>query len=156
MEILSAKTKRTEICPKIYCGILFMASLVLSYCATAQQTDSAALRLQKISKGIDFYGWGHEPDWTLDLDLESGAQFTSKNGISFSADSLESTITTEDKVSRYRRMTEKGEMIITIYGYGCTDSKSGRIYSHKVRVGIKKTDDTKYSIFEGCGYYLNQ
>lgn len=156
MKITSIEPNRTGMFDKCFRSIVLIAGLTISFCSMAQPKDSAEMRLQKIAKGIDFYGWGHEPEWRLDLDIESGAQFTAADNISFSADSLESSVTTEDKVSRYRRMTENGEMIITIYGYGCTDSKSGIKYSHKVRVGIKKTDDSAYTIFEGCGNYLNQ
>lgn len=135
--------------------LYLLGALLITSAVSAQKKDSADLFSKKIQKGIAFYGWGHEPEWTVDLDMESGARFNSDNGLSFSIDSMEKSQTTEEDVTRYKKITEKGEMIVTLYGYGCTDSKTGEKYSHKVRVGIKMAGDAQYSIFEGCGNYLS-
>ncbi|MDT3695393.1 MAG: META domain-containing protein [Ignavibacterium sp.] len=107
---------------------------------------------KKFVDGIDFFGRGNEPNWTLELDLEKNFVFSMMDGWTVSAPSVEG-IKNQD-LTLYRSKSESGELIITLIRENCQDNMSGEIFPYKVRVEAKKSADEKFQAFDGCGKFL--
>ncbi|GIK21357.1 MAG: META domain-containing protein [Ignavibacteriota bacterium] len=107
---------------------------------------------KKFVDGVDFFGRGNEPNWTIELDLEKNFVFSMMDGWTVTAPSVEG-IKNQD-LTLYRSKSESGELIITVIRENCQDNMSGEIFPYKVRVEAKKSADEKFQTFEGCGKFL--
>lgn len=110
--------------------------------------DLIRLMQQKRKAGIDFYAFGNEPSWTLDM----GKSFHFiAPGIDISFPTVEGVKTMDADVTRYRSLTESSEIIIQLSHNPCSGSGEGLPF--KVHVDYKKLTDKDYISLDGCGRY---
>lgn len=123
---------------------------------TKTNTTSASeqLLIKKWQDGIDFYAFGNEPSWALEMDFEKLIHFKNMNGVDFNAPAVEPVKAMDANVSRYRSTTETGEIIVQLNKSKCIDNMSGKSFNYSVSVDYKKTNDTDYQNFKGCGNYI--
>ncbi len=107
---------------------------------------------KKFLEGVDFFGKGNEPNWTLELDLEKNFVFSMMEGFNISTPAVEGI--KDHDLTLYRAKSESGELIITVIRENCQDNMSGENFPYKVRVEAKKSADDKFQTFEGCGKFL--
>jgi uncharacterized membrane protein len=107
---------------------------------------------QKINAGIEFYGIGQEPGWSLNLDMENMFSFKSYDGVEMNTPPVAGVH--EGGVTLYRMQVEMGEMIITLVEMECTDVMSGQKFPYQVRVSIKRGVDSVFREYQGCGKML--
>jgi uncharacterized membrane protein len=117
--------------------------------------ETLMLMRKKLEQGVDFYAFGHEPSWSLDIDFEKGMWFTSLTDLP----EMNTPPGREDKaqdadVTRYFAQTEEGTLIVTVLRGECTDAMSGEQFPFKARVDVKRSSDNDYTSFEGCGRYV--
>jgi uncharacterized membrane protein len=117
--------------------------------------ETLMLMRKKLDQGVDFYAFGHEPSWSLDIDFEKGMWFTSLTDLP----EMNTPPGREDKaqdadVTRYFAQTEEGTLIVTVLRGECTDAMSGEQFPFKARVDVKRSSDNDYTSFEGCGRYV--
>ncbi len=109
---------------------------------------------KKFQKGIDFYAFGNEPFWSLDMDFEKGYRFKNLDGLEFNAPPVEPVKAMDADVSRYRSITESGEIIIQLNQTECTDTMSGQKFDYSVTIDFKTSKGTDYKTYKGCGNYV--
>ena len=108
----------------------------------------------KAQKGIDFYAFGNEPFWSLDIDFEKDITFKQPQGEAFTAKTGKAEKAMDAPVERYRSVTDKGEIIVEIHKKPCSDNMAGDKYDYSVTIELKLTGDTGYRSFHGCGVYI--
>lgn len=118
--------------------------------------ETLMLMRKKLDQGIDFYAFGNEPSWSLDIDFEKGMWFTTSLT---DLPEMNTPPGREDKaqdadVTRYFAQTEAGTLIVTVLRGECTDAMSGEQFLFKARVDVKRSLDNDYTSFEGCGRYV--
>ncbi len=133
--------------------LYFLLPIVKS---TENNNQNSYLRIlqKKHQEGIDFYAFGNEPFWSLDMDFEKGFRFKNLDGLDFSAPAVEPVKAMDADVSRYRAVTESGEIIIQLNHKECTDSMSGEKFDYNVTVDFKTSKETDYKTYKGCGTYV--
>lgn len=112
------------------------------------------LLFKKYQLGINFYAVGNEPFWSLDMDFEKGFHFKNLDGLEFTSPPVEPVKAMDADVSRYRAVTESGEIIIRLNHTECTDNMSGQKFDYKVAVDFKTSKETDYKTYKGCGNYV--
>jgi uncharacterized membrane protein len=123
----------------------------ISASSLANEPTSDLLQ-QKINAGIEFYGIGQEPGWSLNMDMENMFSFKSYDGVEMNTPPVAGV--KEGGVTLYRMQVELGEMIITLVEMECTDVMSGQKFPFQVRVSIKRGVDSVFTEYEGCGKML--
>ncbi len=108
---------------------------------------------KKFVDGVDFFGRGNEPFWTLDIDLEKNFVFSMMEGWNISTPAVEGM--KDHDITLYRAKSESGELIITVIRETCQDNMSGEYFPYRVRVEAKKSAEDKFQTFEGCGKFLS-
>ena len=109
---------------------------------------------KKSQEGIDFYAFGNEPFWSLDMDFEKTIRFKNLDGLDYNAPAVEPVKAQDANVKRYRSVTESGEIIVQINQTECTDSMSGQLFDYSVSIDIKLSKETEYTSYKGCGNYV--
>ncbi|GAA3932678.1 hypothetical protein GCM10022406_16820 [Hymenobacter algoricola] len=106
-------------------------------------------------QGIAFVATGTEPFWTLEIGPERGMRFKSLGGVDSLNTPLPPPSQAQDApVTRYRAVTEAGELVVTITQRACTNDMSGETVPYTVAVQAKTTLMPKPREFTGCGRYL--
>ncbi len=108
----------------------------------------------KFQAGIDFFAFGNEPSWSLDMDFEKSIHFKDLDGIDFSAPAVKPDQAMDANIKRYRSVTESGEIIVQINKIPCSDSMSGKKFDYQVNIDYKKSNEKDYRTFKGCGNYI--
>lgn len=106
-------------------------------------------------QGVDFVGTGTEPFWALEIGPQRGMRFKSIGSV----DSLHTPVPPPSQaqdapVTRYRAVTEAGELVVTIAQRACTNAMSGEVMPYTVTVRAKTTTMREPREFTGCGIYL--
>ncbi len=109
---------------------------------------------KKNVKGIDFFAFGNEPSWSLDMDFEKMIHFKDLDGIDFTAPAVEGIKAMDANDVRYRSVTDSGEIIVEIHQTPCSDSMAGDKFDYSVTIDYKRTGDSDYKTFKGCGTYV--
>jgi len=112
----------------------------------------ARLMQQKRKAGIDFYAFGNEQSWTLDMDMNKSIHFKA-SGIDVSFPAVDGEKAMDADLTRYRSLTESVEIIIQLNHVACTGSTFSEGLPFKVHVDYKRFTDTDYTSFDGCGRY---
>lgn len=112
------------------------------------------MMLEKWEKGIDFYAFGNEPSWSLDMDMEKDFNFKTLNGVEIIVPAVEGVKAMDADVIRFRSVTESAELIIQLAHIECSDNMSGEKFHFKVTVDYKTSNETDYLTDEGCGNYV--
>ncbi len=110
--------------------------------------------IKKQQKGFDFYAVGNEPFWSLDMDFEKVIHFKNLDGIDFNAPAVEPDMAMDTNVTRYRSVTESGEIIVQLNKTKCTDSMSGQKFDYSVTIDFKTSKGLDYTTYKGCGNYI--
>ncbi|NOQ92367.1 MAG: META domain-containing protein, partial [Flavobacteriaceae bacterium] len=110
--------------------------------------------IKKQQKGIDFYAVGNEPFWSLDMDFEKVIYFKNLDGIEFNVPAVKPDMAMDTYVTRYRSVTESGEIIIQLNQTECTDSMSGQKFDYSVSIDLKTGEETDFTTYKGCGNYI--
>lgn len=124
---------------------------------TVENNKSSGLQqnlLKKWEQGIDFYAFGNEPFWSLDMDFEKVIQFKNLDGLEFNAPAVDPIKAMDADVSRYRSITESGEIIVQLNHTKCIDNMSGEKFNYTVKIDYKTSTDLDYSTYNGCGSYV--
>ncbi len=110
---------------------------------------------EKRARGVGFYAIGNEPFWSLEIDFDKGMRFTSLTDLSeMNTPPGEASRAQDADVTRYFAQTEAGTLIATALRGECVDSMSGEHFPYRVRVDVKRSTDADYTLFEGCGNYV--
>ena len=107
---------------------------------------------EKINAGIEFYGVGQEPGWSLEMDMETRFGFKSYDGVEMNTPPVAGV--SEGGVTTYRMQVEMGEMIIRLVETECVDVMSGQKFPFQVSVNIKRGIDSSFKEYNGCGRML--
>ncbi len=110
--------------------------------------------LRKWNEGVEFYGAGNEPFWTLSLDYDSIFTFKTPEGPPYNAPPVAADRAQDAAIMRFRTVTESGEMIATLREGQCVDDMSGQTYSHSVQVQVKLGTASDYTTYTGCGRFV--
>lgn len=121
---------------------------------TSSQDPSPNFLIKKFEEGIDFYASGNEPFWSLDMDFEKNIRFTTMDGLVYNAPAVKPENAADTSVTRYKAVTESGEIIIQIFEKSCSDTMADKKFENEVRVEFKTTVEKDYKTFTGCGDYV--
>lgn len=117
-------------------------------------TSDALLRSkEKLDAGIDFMASGTEPFWSLEIDFDKQMNFKTVAGPELTTPVPEGVKAMDANVTRYRAVTEAGELIVQLHHLECTNSMSGQKSDYTVTVDVKSGADTAYTTYKGCGTY---
>ncbi|MBS3954400.1 MAG: copper resistance protein NlpE N-terminal domain-containing protein [Methylomicrobium sp.] len=108
------------------------------------------IRTRKREQGIDFYGRGNEPFWSIDMDFDKSFTFTEMNATPIHVPAVKGTSTP----NHYQATTEKADLSVSLIEQSCQDSMSGELFSHKVEVTLKLSGSQDSHSFKGCGEFL--
>ena len=144
----------------LVCGVLLLGS-----CSPAQDSPSEkgtaddTLPNEKFlmglwQGGVDFYARGNEPSWALDIDFDSDIRFRTPGGLAMDAAAVGAVETRDADVTRYTAETDSGSLAITIRAAKCTDTMSGEVFTHRVRLEVRSAPEGEVKRFEGCGRYV--
>ncbi|TAJ15738.1 META domain-containing protein [Marinilabiliaceae bacterium JC017] len=114
----------------------------------------AAFHLNKKEKGIDFFANGNEPNWGVELDFDKQFRFFTMDGDEITTPAVKGDKAQDTNVTRYRAVTEAGELIITLKQEKCVDDMSGYEYDYRVTVDVKKGREADYITYKGCGSFV--
>jgi uncharacterized membrane protein len=107
---------------------------------------------EKVKAGIEFYGIGQEPGWSLEMDMETRFSFKSYDGVEMNTPPVPGV--NEGVVTTYQMQVEMGEMIITLVEQECADVMSGQKFPYQVSVNVKRGVDSSFREYKGCGRML--
>lgn len=119
-----------------------------------KDTSEEQVLLTKLQQEVDFYAYGQDKSWELNLDFEKDFTFKRADGFKFSTPAVEGIKAQDANVVRYRAVVESGEMIIQLFKQECTNSSTGKKSPYKVIVQIKRGIDKDYNQVEGCGRFI--
>lgn len=105
-------------------------------------------------EGVNFTATGNEPFWSLDLKFNSSIHFKTMSGGEFIAHLGKGVKAADANLTRYRSVTEKGEIILQLFKQTCLDDMSGEKNSYQVKVQVKTAGETEYTDYDGCGKYI--
>ena len=109
----------------------------------------------KLDRGIEFYAFGNEPGWGLEMDMDKDFKFSALGQADFYTPAVNGNKAADADVTNYHASVEGGELDITLYRQGgCTDNMSGEKFTHKVRVGIRRGNEKDFTYYEGCGRFI--
>lgn len=112
------------------------------------------IKTRKREQGIDFYGRGNEPYWSIDMDFDKSFTFAEMNASPIHVPAVQGTSIKSPRTDYYQAITEKADLSITLIEQSCQDSMSGEIFSHAVEVTLKLSGSQDKHTFTGCGEYL--
>lgn len=123
--------------------------------ATNMDAASAALlRLkEKLDAGIDFTASGTEPFWSLEIDFDKQMHFKNVSGFEMFTPVPEGAKAADANVTRYRAVTERGELIVQLAQQPCVNDMSGDTSAYTVTVDVKNNTDEGHTRYKGCGNY---
>lgn len=108
----------------------------------------------KQQSGIDFYAFGNEPSWSLDIDFEKNMHFKNIDGRDVITATGKGEKAMDANVVRYASKNATSYLSVQIMQQGCTDNLSGEKFDYKVMVDTKNTSEATEQHFEGCGKYV--
>jgi uncharacterized membrane protein/heat shock protein HslJ len=119
---------------------------------TSMQSD-IPINTRMWNTGVEFYASGNEPNWSLTLDLEKEIVFKVGDETIVVPPSAPEMAQDAD-ILRFRSVTERVELILSIASDPmCNDQMSSQAYDASVRVELKRSGESDYSSWTGCGRY---
>ncbi|UNY98369.1 META domain-containing protein [Zhouia spongiae] len=102
-----------------------------------------------------FKGVGTEPFWSIEFSGKM-IKFTSLTEAhkEFTVPATEPVRAADANIKMYKAEVESGAMNVQISQGECSDNMSDKVYGYKVKVEIKKGNETDYTVYEGCGNYI--
>jgi hypothetical protein len=112
--------------------------------------------LIKWQEGYNYYAWGNNPVWELDMDFDTIFRFRKGEEIQLSVAAVEADEVPSPATGRqvFKSISDKAEMIITLTKEYCVDNSTGETTGYMVSVQVKSFPDTVFRHFEGCGAYV--
>lgn len=110
--------------------------------------------VKKWNSSIGFYAFGNEPSWSLDINFDKSMHLKNLDGLNFYAAVEKPEKVMDANITRYRTITESGEIITQLSETKCTDNMSGDVYNYQVNVNYKSNNDSDYQVFNGCGDFV--
>jgi len=106
-------------------------------------------------KDAIFRAEGNNPSWKLEIDSNNGIHF-------YSNSKLDKIITLDSKIieimdgamASYHAATDSAEIKVEIFRKQCIDSKTHKETKYEVRVEAKKSSDSEFQKFKGCGEFI--
>lgn len=108
----------------------------------------------KQKSGIDFYAFGNEPSWSLDIDFENNMHFKNSDGRDIITAAGKGEKAMDANVIRYASKNGTAFLSIQIMQQGCTDPMSGEKFAYSVSVETKNNEEAVAQHFTGCGKYI--
>lgn len=108
---------------------------------------------RKRDTGIDFFGSGNEPFWSVDLDFEREFSFKTMDDGLFRLEAVEKMKGGNPDLSRYHATSDSGEIIINILQKECINDMSGYKSPYEVTIRLKRAKDKDFKEYRGCGQY---
>lgn len=127
----------------------------------AATTHSAPLQAdleflaRKLEAGIDFFAFGNDPAWTLDMELDGSFTFQTMEGLRVIKPATLMTEAADERVQRYRSVTESGELIVTIVKEACQDTDGRKTLPYRTEVFHKYSGEERGTTYAGCGDYVS-
>ena len=103
----------------------------------------------QMTKNEVFKGSGGEPFWSIEINSDSLEFATPDKKIS--APIIEPKISVN--FTSYDSNFDGGTIRVLLKKENCEDGMSGKNYSHKVEVSIKRNSDKDFDTYTGCGSY---
>jgi len=117
--------------------------------------DTVEIKVPPHMTNANFKATGNEPSWSLVIDFDNQMHFKSLNHPKELVTPVPKPDITQDvPVERYRAVTAKGELIVSIMPDTCLDNMSGEQFPFSVTVTAKLSNQNDYTEFKGCGRYL--
>lgn len=116
----------------------------------ARVPDAASNKawIGKKNQGIEFYGIGTEPFWSIEIDEEKNVSFQMADLPKPIVLGYASPSSNKDSITYNLKTSDNSAMQVIIYNQFCSDGMSDRLYEQTVHVRFKGTE------FKGCGAYL--
>ncbi len=108
----------------------------------------------KQKNGVDFYAFGNEPSWALDIDFETNMTFKNGDGRDVTTATGKGEKAMDANVIRFASKNATAFLSVQIMQQGCVDPMSGEKFEYKVMVETKNTNETTEQHFSGCGKYI--
>lgn len=138
-------------------------TLRLKYLDGRPMTDSAAQKhwlarvqdaaknkawIGKKNQGIDFYGIGTEPFWSIEIDKEKNVAFKAADLTKEIIFAYAQPSVNKDSTTYNLRSSDNTAMQVVVYNQFCSDGMSDNLYEQKVHIRYKGAE------LKGCGVFL--
>jgi heat shock protein HslJ len=149
--------------------ILFIILLFLYNCSSTseikketeknifQDVDSVVLSSfyqNKFIQGADFFARGNEPFWTIEIESEKEIKFSSLFEVNSIITIIKQIELKANNEINFHAQNDSLDLKVTIIKQSCEDNMSGELFDYKVKVDLRKMNETTHNLFEGCGRYL--
>jgi heat shock protein HslJ len=108
---------------------------------------------QLFLKGIDFFAFGNQPSWKLELDMDNAFRFSEHEGYLINTPAVKGHKAMDTNVEFFHAITESAEIRITISDENPHSKGSEILTSYNVRIEAKYSAEKNFQTFEGCGFY---
>lgn len=102
----------------------------------------------KKNLGVDFYGIGTEPFWSIEIDKEKNVSFNTADLTKPIILTYTSPSSSKDSVTYNLKTVDNENMQVVVYNRFCNDGMSDNLYEQRVHVRFKGMQ------LKGCGAYL--
>lgn len=108
-------------------------------------------------RGVDFFAWGKEPYWLVEIDFDNHIKLTTLSGIDTIIVPVTDSIDEEGlPIVSYKGSSQQGEILVSIEQKECVNDSSGITKHYVVLVSAKRPNDENYTEFKGCGEYFGR
>ncbi len=116
-------------------------AIIMQKLSTALQND---VWQNKKKEGVEFFGIGNEPFWSIEIDEQQSIQFRLADWAKPISLKAVSPVRNADSTI-YKMGKDTAALIVVIFNQFCSDGMSDNIYNNKVRVVYKGIE------YNGCG-----
>jgi heat shock protein HslJ len=109
---------------------------------------------QLFLKGTDFFAFGNDPSWTLEMDMDNAFRFSVRDGYVINTPPVKGHKAMDADVEFFHATTESAEIRITITGETRNKEGPGSHSDYTVRIEAKYSSEKDFQTFEGCGFYI--
>ena len=135
--------------PIFYCIIV---SLAWQFCIGQDGDKNALTFLQnKYNHGIDFYAFGNEPFWAIDIEYDGEFKLTTLEGLKIIGKSVLDSSSINHNVIKYTTADKNYEVKLRFLKKDCSDTMSDNRFSYAVNVDYRKKGKGDFSSLVGCG-----
>lgn len=126
------------------------------YVLSETKPTGFSMDVQPAETTVDFKATGNEPSWVLTIDFDRQMEFKSLDEAGFQLRTpVPAPVSPQDvDAIQFRAQTDEGELQVTVFSTECTDTMSGEVFSHEVRVRAKTSDLADFVEYTGCGDYV--
>jgi uncharacterized membrane protein len=103
----------------------------------------------KKNQGVEFYGIGTEPFWSIEIDEGKNASFKTADLSKAIVLAYSSPSSNKDSTTYNLKTADNVSMQVVVYNQFCNDGMSDNLYEQRVHIRFKGTE------FKGCGVFLH-